>query len=351
MSEQASPANGANVANGTNGTNDTANVSSTNGKAEIQKFSWLSPHPIFVIILVGPEELPFGIQKDYLCARSGYYRKFFEENKEEAVKLENVVKLEGATTGVFGLVQNYLYTGALITNPNDLPSYETLVGLWKLGHKLEIDGICDKVLEAMLECRRTTQRIPATPLLIQVWKDTPEGSSIRTLLLSWAAEYMRFSESRAEFAKSLPQEVLSELVVTMSSFDSPPIVEAPVDSPTVDSHGALRKNVHYLEDRADEDMVGGAKRPRHSTGSIQAGDQAALGRKAFRPTLAKIQKRRASGVQLDPRAISKEQKLEFCADLLARMLSGPGTYKEAFYDDAGTTMERCMAVNLTTMMG
>ncbi|KAI9171125.1 Ankyrin repeat, bromo and BTB domain-containing protein [Paramyrothecium foliicola] len=311
-----------------NGVQDTPNPTDPERKLEEPKFSWLQPHPIFAIILVGPQERPFGIQKDFLCARSAFYRKYFEDKKDDE-KIEHILKLEDASTEVFGLTQNYLYTGNIIADASDAPSYETLVGLWKLGHKLEIDGLCDKTLAAMIECRRITQRIPATPLLIQVWNETPEGSSLRTLLLSWAAEYMRASNARAEFAKSLPQEVLSELVVAMSSFDSVPVVHAPADSPPAASPSLPRKNVHYLEETADEAVLGSSKRPRQPLSSIQAADpitdpKHALGRKAFRNSLSKPQKRRSSAAQLDPRAISTSQKLDFCADLLQRMLSGPG---------------------------
>lgn len=183
----------------------------------------------------------------------------------------------------------------------------------------------------MKECRRLTQRIPSTPLLIQVWKDTPEGSTIRKLLLSWAAEYMRSSNARAEFAKSLPQEVLSELVVTMSSFDEVPLVQAPVGSPPSALPNATpRKNVHYLDDRSDEETLNSLKRSRRlSSGASAPGSlsesKLALARKPPRTSLPKPQKRRSSGPFMDGRTFTTSQKLDFCADLLTRMLSGPGT--------------------------
>lgn len=279
--------------------------------------------------MVGPEERPFGIQKDFLCHRSDFYREFFAaKGADESV--EHVVKLPESTEDIFGLAQNFLYTGVLIADEANVPSYESLVGLWNLGHKLGIDGLCDKTLEAMAECRRLTERIPATPLLIQVWRDTPEGSSIRLLLLSWAAEYMRSSDARAEFAKSLPQEVLSELVVAMSSFDISPIVQAPVDSASVPAAVLPRKNVHYLDDMSDEEILNNIKKNRRSSGvpnvSATPQDQAA-GRKPARTPLPKPQKRRSSAAYLEGRTFSTSQKLDFCADLLTRMLSGPGMEK------------------------
>lgn len=242
--------------------------------------------------------------------------------------MEHIVKLPDASAEVFGLVQSFLYTGLVISDSATLPSYEALVGLWRLGHKLIIKGLCEKTLLAMVECRRLTERIPATPLLVQVWKDTPEGSSIRILLLSWAAEYMRSSDARAEFAKSLPQEVLSELVVTMSSFDSVPVGYPPADMP--------RKNVHYLDDGSDDEAPMKPKRGRplgampSSTGLLSDG-RATMGRKGPRTSLPKPQKRRSSGLAFaDGRSFTKSQKMNFCSDLLSRMLSGPGESIHSF---------------------
>lgn len=201
-----------------------------------------------------------------------------------------------------------------------MPSYEALVGLWKLGHKLGIKGLCDKALTAMIDCRRITETIPATPLLIQVWKDTPEGSSIRKLLLSWTAEYMRSSDARAEFAKSLPQEVLSELVVAMSSFDTVPTPEeqpAAVALPSV----TPRKNVHYLEDEPENE----AKKSRRTSGtSVNTPLSADRSIKARGSLPKPASRRRTSAGFAEARDFTTAQKLEFCADLLTRMLSGPG---------------------------
>ncbi|RGP60185.1 tfiid associated [Fusarium longipes] len=285
---------------------------------EKKPFSWLEPHPIFVIILVGPDEAPFGIQKDFLCSRSEFYEKHFS-NASQQEKVEHIVKLPETTKEVFGLAQHFLYTDKVISDESNVPSYEALVGLWKLGHKLDIKGLCDKALNAMIDCRRITETIPATPLLIQVWKDTPEGSSIRKLLLSWTAEYMRSSDARAEFAKSLPQEVLSELVVTMSSFDTVTTPEAPPTAtlPPV----ASRKNVHYLEDEPENE----AKRSRRASG-VSVGTPLSADRSIkARGSLPKpAPRRRTSAGYPEGREFTTAQKLDFCADLLTRMLSGPG---------------------------
>ncbi|KAJ4864925.1 bromodomain-containing protein [Trichoderma breve] len=330
------------AANGT--TNVTANGTPNENKAR-KPFSWTQPHPIFVIVLVGPNEQPFGLQKDFLCDRSEFYRKHFEENVTEKA-LEHIVKLPDATPEVFGLVQSYLYTGKITDESTNVTSYESLVGLWNLGHKLAVKGLCEHTLEAMVDCRRTTGRIPATPLLIQVWRDTPEGSSIRVLLLSWAAEYMRSSDARAEFAKSLPQEVLSELVVTMSSFETnaPPAPAVASAAPAVTSVAVVsalppssikssntsiptmpRKNVHYLDEGPDEETLAAKKKGRRSSAvPVDTGSSRKTHRKSGSSPPPKPQKRRSSAALLEGKTFSTQQKLDFCADLLNRMLSGPG---------------------------
>ncbi|KAK6827895.1 hypothetical protein PG990_009534 [Apiospora arundinis] len=294
-------------------------------------FSWLKPHARFVMIFVGPDEVPFAVQKDFLCHKSSFYRKYFED-KARTSDLEYVVTLPEVTPEVFGLVQNFLYTGRLLTSVESLPGYELLIATWKLGHRLGIDGLCDEVLEAMAECRRLTQSIPATPLLVQVWNDTPEGSSLRKLLLNWAAEYIRSSESRSEFSKSLPQEVLSELVVTMSHLDSAPVIQLNnVQSPNGHTQ---RKNVHYLnaDESDDEPKEPKDKAPKHRHSDVAGArptqqERRPVPRKPARASLptAKPVKQRKSLVNIGgDHQFTDDQKLNFCSDLLSRMLSGPG---------------------------
>lgn len=293
------------------------------------------PHVIFVVILVGEEETPFGIQKDFLRAKSTFYASHFADeqgDETESDKLEHIVKLPHTTPEVFGFVQNFLYTNRLFTGVDTLPGYEVLIATWKLGYELGIDGLCEEALEAMTECRRITQHIPATPLLVQAWKDAPEGSSIRKLLLNWAAEYIRSSESRQEFTKSLPQEVLSELVIAMSHLNSSPAIQVNTGpSPSGQNQG---KNVHYLEaDESDDESHHKAQKRHHSdimsNRPSPSEQKVRLKKSAQRvslPAPKPAKAKRASNGQMDDHIYSSDQKLNFCADLLSRMLSGPGKF-------------------------
>ncbi|KAI1426895.1 Bromodomain-containing protein [Xylaria sp. FL1777] len=280
-------------------------------------FSWLEPHPLFCIILVGENVEAFGIQKDFLIAKSTYFQQYFAEKKEQ--KVEDVVRFPDTDPVVFGLAQLFMFTGTINTAPQPLPGYDLLIAVWKLGDELGIDGLCEEALKAMSEYRAATNSIPATELLVKAWNETPEGSPIRALLLSWTAEYIRSSESRAEFTKSLPQEVLSELVVAMSHLNSTPVIQVkPPSSPSSAQH----KNVHYL-DQEGEEREAKATKHRHSDGSTNRVKKAAP--RPSLPAAPKPYKSKRSGISVDDgRQFSLDHKMNFCADLLNRMLSGPG---------------------------
>lgn len=288
-------------------------------------FSWLEPHPELVVILVGPDEIPFGLQKDFLCAKSSYYREKLAKRDD----VEYVEKLSDCPVEVFGFVQNFMYTGAVIPDDNTLPSYEILIGVWKLGHELSIHGLCDHTLDAMIEVRRATTRIPSTPLLVQVWKDTPEGCSIRKLLLGWTAEYMHTSDTKAEFAKSLPQDVLSELVVAMVPSDTSPLVQLGGDPDHPKPVHPPRKQVHYVDQDGDEEpeSLYPVKKPRRSDPLPHAppASKAAVRKpRTSLPNPKPVPRRRSNAAANGDQDFTTAQKLFFCSDLLTRMLSGPG---------------------------
>lgn len=266
-----------------------------------------------------------------------------------------------------------------------MPSYDVLVNIWKLGHSLGIEGLCERTLEAMAECKRLTRAIPDTPLLVQVWKDTPAGSSIRQLLLSWAAEYLRSSHERSEFARSLPQELLSELVVAMSSYGDGFLAASGAAKAAVAGGregGSGKKNIHYLDGNdnntaaaaaavaaaavaavggsyrnGDRDPSPASKRARYTdtypqpaptttgAGTSPAPSSAppAAGKKQGRtslPTQRIITKKRNI---VDADSFSSSQKLKFCSDLITRMLSGPGTLiVHAFFFITQLTLTRIL---------
>ncbi|KAI3329227.1 putative Bromodomain testis-specific protein [Xylariaceae sp. AK1471] len=279
-------------------------------------FSWLDPHPMFCIILVGENEDAFGIQKDFLVAKSTHFQKYFAEKKEQQV--EEVVRFPNTDPIVFGLAQLFMFTGTINTAPQPLLGYDLLIAVWKLGDELGIEGLCQEALKAMSECRAATNSIPATELLVKAWNETPEGSPIRALLLSWTAEYIRSSESRAEFTKSLPQEVLSELVVAMSHLNSTPVIQVkPPSSPS-----AQHKNVHYLEHEGGERETKATKH-RHSDG-LPNRIKKATPRPSLPPAPKPHKTKRSSINVNDDNLFSPDHKLNFCSDLLNRMLSGPG---------------------------
>jgi hypothetical protein len=223
----------------------------------------------------------------------------------------------------------------------------------------------------MKELRRVTQRIPATPLLVEVWNDTPKGSTIRALLLEWTSEFMRASTSREQVATELPHGVLTELVVKMANnplFEigrepAPPTPSFPTPT-TVSSSKPLPtriKNVHYLVDDSEDELASSRARrviKRQSTGSMPASQlrqpnqhhhqqnyhnypmstprgmggrrsdigipSASSAKAAVLRAVAQKGRRKSTNVIADPSTFTTDQKLNFCHDLVTRMLSGPG---------------------------
>ncbi|KAH8804930.1 hypothetical protein F5884DRAFT_431493 [Xylogone sp. PMI_703] len=301
--------------------------------------SWHDPHPIFVIILVGPDEVPFGIQKDLLCAKSPYYRNEFSKPGQDE-KVELIVKLPDFDVDTFGCFQNYLYTGEVYDRAGgrEIPDYPLLMNVWKLATTLQMPDLHSAALSIMNERRIKTSMIPGTPLLIQAWKDTEEGSGLRMMLIGWAAEHMRSApDIRNEFARSLPHEILSELVVVMSDLPATPAVtphavkhsSAP-DSEDADIEPNSTMTVSKKRNRAssgngievDTDLPNEVKQPAKRTSSSS--------HTRTTETAIRQKEKRRSATNGNWSAVEKaitytnDQELDFCKDLIHRMLSGPG---------------------------
>jgi hypothetical protein len=150
------------------------------------------PHPAFVILLVGKDEIPFGIQKDLLVAQSPFYREEFAKPEWEN-KIELLVKLPNTEVATFGCVQNFIYTGNVYDSAGGVmvPEYTLLMEIWKLATELKMAPLRSAVLDVMAERRQLTNAIPGIELLKQAWKETEEGSGLRKMLVEWAAEHSK----------------------------------------------------------------------------------------------------------------------------------------------------------------
>jgi hypothetical protein len=149
------------------------------------------PHPHFVILFIGPDEVVFGIQKDLLCAQSPYFRD--ELAKEGENRVEYVLKVPDTTVEIFGCFQNFIYTGEVYDKRGgkEVPEYTLLLGVWKLATKLQMAPLRVTVLDSMAERRRQTNMIPGIELLEAAWKETEQGSGLRKMLIEWSAEHSK----------------------------------------------------------------------------------------------------------------------------------------------------------------
>ena len=66
------------------------------------------------------------------------------------------------------------------------------MNVWKLATLLRMAPLRVAVLDVMAERRQVTSHIPGTPLLIQAWQETEEGSGLRRMLIGWAAEHSMY---------------------------------------------------------------------------------------------------------------------------------------------------------------
>ncbi|KAH6666298.1 Bromodomain-containing protein, partial [Halenospora varia] len=245
--------------------------------------------------------------------------------------VEHLVKLPDTDAETFGCFQNFIYTGNVYDRRSgrEIPDYPLLMGVWKLGTELKMAPLRTAVLNVMAERRQLTSAIPGTALLKQAWIETEEGSELRKLFIGWAAEHMRSSpEIRNTFAKSLPQEILSELVIVMSDLPPPttPAYNTPY-GPPAPKH-ALSSNP--LDNEQGRPAI---KRARHSEAAIlnRSADDAFEIKPTIKkparksePAGQKVKKQKGSRSANGPIVMDPDREFAYCRDLIGRMLSGPG---------------------------
>lgn len=255
------------------------------------------------------------------------------------------MKLPHTDVETFGCFQSFIYTGEVYDKRGgkDIPDYKVLLSVWKLATHLRMAPLRVAVLNSMAERREKTNYIPNTPLLMQAWRETEEGSGLRLMLVGWAAEHMRASpEIRSEFAKSLPQEILSELVIVMS--DLPSVSPQLPQHPVLPRPGAavVYTSPYGNPTTANEpvERPKSTKRARKSEINTADGDEPFEIKPPVKKTARKSEpirrltaptNRRSTGSGLASSSssaaaepLSPEKELQFCADLIQRMLSGPG---------------------------
>jgi hypothetical protein len=110
--------------------------------------------------------------------------------------VELIVKLPDTNVDTFGCFQNFIFTGEVYDKARvSIPDYSLLMGVWKLATKFKMAPLRVAVLDVMNERRQQTSCIPGTPLLVQAWKETEEGSGLRMMLITWAAEHSEYTNA------------------------------------------------------------------------------------------------------------------------------------------------------------
>lgn len=114
----------------------------------------------------------------------------------------------------------------------------------------------------------------------------------------------------------------------MSSLDTSPLVQLNSHFGVPATTQAQKKAVHYIEEDSGDEQQPSApvmKKQRHSDGPPVKAPKAAAARKprTSMPAKPTPRKRSAAAIAAD-QDFPTEDKVTFCADLLSRMLSGPG---------------------------
>lgn len=312
------------------------------------------PHPIFAIVLVGEDEIPFGIQKDLLISHSPYFRAQFEAQGPEQA-LEQITRLPDTTPTVFGCFQNYIFTNAVYDRRGgiEIPDYPILFGIWTLATKLQMPHLKVAVLETMTELRALTGVIPSPKLIEQAWKETEEQSGLRKMLITWAAEHMRSNPpDRNEFVHALPPPILQSLVLKMSDMtglpSAPPVHRQRTNHVSNHQQGshAIPMDVDYEHKSASLNPPKRRKTENSMTASltrVNPMDEAF----ELKPTIKKPPRKsepiRRPSTTAAPRRvnatpdipITPEADLASCRTLIGRMLSAPSywtRYVKSFRD-------------------
>jgi len=123
-------------------------------------------------------------------------------------------------------------------------------------------------------------------------------------------------ENRNEFAKSLPQEILSELVIVMSDM---PVAGAPI---------AQKHHIYPGPVEPEAETRPAAKRPRKSAPELvlDEGYEPKLAVKKLVRKSEPARRRTAANAPVDGWGSlnTPEKEIEYCKDLIDRMIRGPG---------------------------
>ena len=138
--------------------------------------------------MVGADEVPFGIQKDVLCARSLFYREELATIDQNGLEL--AYKLPDTDVEAFGCLQNFIYTGQVygMKSGDSIPDFSVLLRAWRLAKKLKMARLQTNLLDCMV-VRRQTGCMPSVQNITDAWGNTEEGCSLRIKLIDWMVEY------------------------------------------------------------------------------------------------------------------------------------------------------------------
>lgn len=179
-------------------------------------------------MIVGPEELKFGIHKDQLCAISAYFKAALEGGFQETVRGEVVLK--ETTALAFGMFNEWLYTGTIKQElcmesgsmtlqklGKDKPTFSELLDVWVLADYLLAPKLQNFIVD-MMEAKHMKRAIPPLHEFGYFYIHTQSGSPMRRFLVDMCIWRFRGEngEPYRKFIDYMPRDMAVDLMVALA---------------------------------------------------------------------------------------------------------------------------------------
>lgn len=139
-----------------------------------------------VQVRVGSDKAICKLHKKILCNVAPYFAAAFKGGFVEA--REQVLELPDENSAMFNRFQLWVYTRHLLAEgetDTDI-SWGLLVGLYIFGEKCGVPDLQNAAIDVLIRKQSSANEIP-TYLLLRVYANTLEGSSLRRLFVDWTA--------------------------------------------------------------------------------------------------------------------------------------------------------------------
>jgi len=167
-----------------------------------------------IVILVGPEEQPFTLHQDLVCAKSKFFQaacsKRWIEGQEKLVRLP---KVEGR---VFQHYWKWVYSDSFPVGDDETEEKRGIRHLWidlyLLGDSLDDIQLRNQTMEELYEGMDDETDLPDSCFIAKAWSSTPPSSLMRKLLVDHIVTYLS-KDGLARNVATYPPELVQQIAV------------------------------------------------------------------------------------------------------------------------------------------